>query len=65
MIDHVEGWLRLNRAVRELHAATTAKDYDRARTLCAEIATDARLVAAQLSIEEEQHGTRNTDPDHV
>lgn len=65
MIDHIEGWIRLNRAVRELHAATTDKDFDLARALCAEIATDARLVAAQLSIEEEKHGLRNPDPDRV
>lgn len=60
MIDHIEGWLRMDRAVRELHEATLKKDYARARELCAEIASDARLVAHQLSIEEDNRGTLPT-----
>lgn len=62
MIDHIEGWLRLTRAVRDLHEATTEKDYARARELCAEIASDARLVAHQLSIEEDRDGTHRSGP---
>lgn len=62
MIDHIEGWLRMDRAVRELHEATLKKDYARARELCAELASDARLVAHQISIEEEQHAALQTPP---
>lgn len=65
MIDHIEGWLRLNKTMKDLYDATLKCDYARARALCAEIATDARLVAAQLSIEEEGHGTHRSGPNQV
>jgi hypothetical protein len=61
MIDHSEGCIRLKAAVAALYDAMLHKQFDLARALCVEIVTDARLMSAQISIEEERHGTRTTE----
>lgn len=60
MIDHSEGVLRIRKALATLEEVLRNKGYDAARALCVEIAADARLVAQQISIEEETDATRRT-----
>jgi len=51
MIDYIEGWIKLDKMVKELHETLLKKDATTSKELCHQISAEARLVHQQIKLQ--------------
>ena len=52
MIDYIEGVIRMNQMMKQLHEQLLAKQYVNAKETCQKITAESRLVFNQIKIQE-------------